>query len=274
MAAIATGSPTPRSPLATLVLAVLVLVLAWQLAYWTWVFVAPPQARATAAEAREVDLAAIARLFGAAPPSGEATATASTLRLKGVVAPTPGTAASAIFSTGSGRDVSVFIDREISPGLKLAEVHADHVIVSRGGVPERIDLDLHAAPPAKSAQAQANGVRQGNFHLNVAKSGPSNYTFSRKELDDALRDPNQLGYLGQIGMPPGGGVRMEQAPPGSLAAKLGLQPGDVIKQVNGQPIAGTGDLARLYTQFNSLSTITADVQRGSALVHLQYTVGQ
>ena len=275
MAATATDPRPPRSPLGTVVLVVLVLVLAWQLAYWTWVFVAPLPSGPAATGAREVDLAAVARLFGAAPPAGEgaATTSASTLRLKGVVAPTPGTAASAIFSTGSGRDVSVFIDREVTPGVKLAEVHADHVVVSRGGVPERIDLDLRAPSNAK-ATSQGNGARQGNFRLNVAKSGPSAYTFSRKELDDALRDPNQLGYLGQIGMPPGGGVRMEQAPAGSLAAKLGLQPGDIIKRVNGQPIAGTGDLARLYTQFNTLSTINADVQRGSELVHLQYTVGQ
>ena len=273
MAATASESRPPRSPLATLVLVALVLLLAWQLAYWTWVFVAPPRASAPAAASRDVDLAAVARLFGAAPPAGEGAAapSASALRLKGVVAPTPGTAASAIFSTGSGRDVSVFIEREVTPGVKLAEVHADHVIVSRGGVPERIDLDLRAAP---SKAVAANAPRQGNFHMNVTKSGPSSYTFSRKELDDALRDPNQLGYLGQIGMPPGGGVRMEQAPAGSLAAKLGLQPGDVIKRVNNQAIASTGDLARLYTQFNTLSTITADVQRGSELVHLTYTVGQ
>ena len=275
MAATATGSASPRSPLGTLVLVALVLVLAWQLAYWTWVFVAPPEARGSREEAGDVDFAAVARLFGAAPPAGAGAPAlaASSLKLKGVVAPTPGTAASAIFSTGSGRDVSVFIEREVTPGVKLAEVHADHVIVSRGGVPERIDLDLRAPASAKSV-APANGPRQGNFRLNVAKSGPASYTFSRKELDDALRDPNQLGYLGQIGVPPGGGVRMDQAPPGSLAAKLGLQPGDVIKRVNAQAIASTGDLARLYTQFNSLSTITADVQRGSEMVHLTYTVGQ
>ena len=29
-------------------------------------------------------------------------------------------------------------------------------------------------------------------------------------------------------MPPGGGVRLEAAPSGSLAQKLGLQPGDII----------------------------------------------
>src|SRR3954471_3821204 len=90
----------------TLVLAFLVLVLAWQLAYWFWHFVAPPPRVAVTTPGTAIDMAAIARLFGAAPPAGSAaTATAgSGLRLKGVVAPTPGIAASAIFSTGAGRD--------------------------------------------------------------------------------------------------------------------------------------------------------------------------
>ena len=73
-------------------------------------------------------------------------------------------------------------------------------------------------------------------------------------------------------MPRGGGVRMESAPPGSLAAKLGLRPGDVIRSVNGQEIASTGDLARLYQQFGTLSRIQAQVQRGSATVDLSYQI--
>lgn len=272
MAVTATESRPPRSPLGTLVLVVLVLALAWQLAWWTWVFVAPGPVATPAREGRDVDLAAVARLFGAAPPAegGPSTASASGLHLKGVVAPTPGTQASAIFSTGSGRDVAVYIDREVQPGVKLAEVHADHVIVSRAGVPERIDLDA----PRSLGPAGRAPVRQNGFRLNVARTGANSFAISRKELDDALRDPNQLGYLGQIGMPPGGGVRMEQAPPGSLAQKLGLQPGDVIRKVNGQVVAGTGDLARLYTQFNTLNAIQAEIQRGGAVVQLSYSIQQ
>jgi general secretion pathway protein C len=273
MASVPSGAAAPRSTLGTLVVVVLVVVLAWQLAYWTWVFVAPPATASAPRAANDVDLAAVARLFGAAPPAADGTAASTSgLRLKGVVAPTPGTAASAIFSTGGGRDLSVFIDREVQPGVKLAEVHADHVIVSRAGIPERIDLDTRRSTAASSAQAPA--PRQGAFRLNVAKNGPYSYALSRKELDDALRDPNQLGYLGQVGMPPGGGVRMEQAPAGSLAAKLGLQPGDIIRKVNGQAVAGMGDLARLYTQFNTISTITVDVQRGGEQLQLSYSIQQ
>ena len=252
----------------TIAIVALTLVLAFQLAHWTWVFVAPPEISKTPDADAGVDMAAIAKLFGAPPPASS-TASTTGLRLKGVVAPDEGPIASAIFSTGAGKDVAVFVDREISPGLKLAEVKADHVIVSRNGVNERIDLE---AARSTAASARGPGGRVQGFKMNVARSGNNNFAFSRKELDDALRDPNQLSYLGVIGMPPGGGVRMEAAPAGSLANKLGLQAGDVIRKVNGQAVASSGDLARLYQTFATTNVISAEIQRGSQTLQLSYSV--
>ena len=269
MAAAANPSRTRASPLATLVMVALVLVLAWQLAYWTWRFLAPPPVASAAASRAEVDLAAVAKLFGATA-SGETTAAnTSGLRLKGVIAPTPGVEASAIFSTGAGKDMAVYIDREVQPGVKLVEVNPDHVMVERAGVRSRIDLET---PRATASASSRPGARSQGFKLNVARSGANNYSLSRKELDDALRDPGQLNHLGQLGAPVKGGVRMDAAPPNSLASKLGLQSGDVIKKVNGQPIASTGDLARIYTQFAQLSLVQAEVQRGSSTVVLSYSI--
>lgn len=269
MAATPAPTETRNGAFGTLILAALVLVLAFQLAYWTWAFVSPPKVAAAATSRADVDMAAIARMFGAAPPAGSSAASTSGLRLKGVVAPTPGVAASAIFSTGSGRDIAVYVGREVQPGVKLAEVHPDHVQVSRGGANERIDLEAARSMAPGSPNA---GPRPGGFRLNVARTGANAFTLSRRELDDALRDPNQLNHLGALGTPPGGGVRMEQAPAGSLAAKLGLQPGDIIRKVNGQAVASQGDLARVYTQFNSLSLVQAEVQRGGNTVQLSYSV--
>ena len=263
--AIAPAAPKDGWFGATVVVA-LVLVLAWQLAYWTWVFVAPRQAQAPGAAAPAVvDLAEIARLFGATAPSG---GNSGDLVLKGVVAPTPGVAASAIFAPRAGRDMSVFIGDDVRPGVKLVEVDPDHVLVERAGVRERIDL---ASPRAAPAPKMA-GARTRGFHLNVAREAANRFTFSRHELDEALRDPSQLQYLGQIVMPPGGGVRMEAAPAGSLAAKLGLQPGDVIRKINGQDVSSTGDLARLYQQFATTSVIQAEVQRGGERLQLSYQI--
>jgi general secretion pathway protein C len=265
----AATSERPRTgAIGNLIVVALVLVLAWQAAYWTWVFVTPPRVAAPASTQPAVDLAAVARLFGATGPS-QASRTAGSLKLKGVIAPTPGTEASAIFSTGAGRDFAVYLDGEVEPGLKLAEVHPDHVIVTRAGVRGRIDLE---ATRGTGVAARAMPGRATGFKLNVARTGANNFTLSRKELDEALRDPNQLNFLGQIGTPPRGGVRMELAPPGSLAQKLGLQPGDVIKKLNGQTVASAGDLARLYTQFSSLSLIQAEVRRGQATLQLSYAI--
>lgn len=267
MAAAEREPPARSSPLGAIVTIAVVLLLAYQLAHWTWVFVAPPNVAAPAPSQGAVDLAAIARLFGAAPP-GEAGRPAGGPKLKGVIAPTPGTEGSAIFSTGAGRDAAVYLEGEIEPGLKLVQVHPDHVVVARAGVLGRIDLE---APPASASAARAPGKATG-FRLNVARTGTNNYTLSRKELDEALRDPGQLNHLGALGTGPRGGVRMELAPPGSLAQKLGLQPGDVIKSVNGQPVASAGDLARLYTQFAQLSLIQAEIQRGQSTVQLSYSI--
>ena len=267
MATAAAPPESKQGALGTIVVVALVLVLAYQLAYWTWVFVAPPKVSSPPGEQPAVDLAAVARLFGAAPP-GDAPRAAGGLKLKGVIAPTPGVEGSAIFSTGAARDTAVYLEGEIEPGLKLVEVHPDHVVVSRAGVLGRIDLE---APKATAPAARSPGKAVG-FKLNVARTGTNNYSLSRKELDEALRDPNQLNYLGAIGTGPRGGVRMELAPPGSLAQKLGLQPGDVIKSVNGQPVASAGDLARLYTQFAQLSLIQAEIQRGQSTLQLSYSI--
>jgi len=266
--AIAPAPPAKEGLFGTTLVVALAVVLAWQLAYWTWAFVAPPSAASAAAPApATVDLGAIARLFGAAAPSGGGNTSVDGWSLKGVVAPTPGTAASAIFAPRAGKDVSVFIGGEVSPGVKLVEVDPDHVIVARGAVRSRIDLEAPHSTGAPHLAARARG-----FRLNVSRSGTNQYTLSRHELDEALRDPGQLEYLGQIGMLRGGGVRMEAAPAGSLAAKLGLQPGDVIHKVNGQTVTSTGDLARLYQQFATTSQIQAEVRRGNATLQLTYQI--
>lgn len=267
MAAISPDTELGPAFFGTAVTVALTLVLAWQLAHWTWVFIAPAPHAAPADASQGLDLPVVARLFGAAAPAGNPVADSPGLKLKGVIAPDGGPIASAIFSTGAGRDIAVFVDRDITPGVKLVEVDPDHVIVSRGGVRSRIDLEA----PRATAKAGASGRMQG-FHITVGRSGANNFSLSRRELDQALRDPNQLGYLGQIGMPPGGGVRLDAAPAGSLAAKLGLQPGDVIKKVNGQPVASPGDLARLYQQFATLSQIDAELRRGNATVQLTYQI--
>ncbi|APV50436.1 hypothetical protein BWI17_12460 [Betaproteobacteria bacterium GR16-43] len=255
-----------------MLIAILLFVLGAQLAHWTWVFFAPASAPSTSTRDATADLAIAARLFGGTAISRETSTAANTsgLKLKGVVAPTPGTAASAIFNTGSGRDIAVFVDQEVQPGVKLVEVLPDAVTVSRAGVRERIELEARKGKGSGRAVTDARGLAP-QFKLNVASSG-NTYSLSRKELDDTLKDPQQYNLLGRISPNAVGGVKIEAAPPGSLSAKLGLQPGDLIKKVNGQVVLSPADLALLYQRFGTVSSIQAEVQRGTSTVQLTYAI--
>jgi S1-C subfamily serine protease len=47
---------------------------------------------------------------------------------------------------------------------------------------------------------------------------------------------------------PGGGIRVEGAPPGSVAGQLRLQVGDVITSVNGDAVSSPEQFARIYRE--------------------------
>ena len=125
----------------------LVAVLGIGLAYWTWAAIAPrvaavPSTLADAVEPRPGALAA-RHPFGVAqvgaPTAGRASA-ATSLKLLGVLSG-PDSKGRAILSGQGSRPAIVAAGESIADGLELREVHPDHVIVLREGVPERIELE-------------------------------------------------------------------------------------------------------------------------------------
>ncbi len=125
---------------------VLVAALGIGLANVTWLTLAPRTAgspSALALSAPPAQGAAAARhIFGA--PRSDSTAkradTATGLVLLGVFSsPEPG-AGRAILGMQGSRPLLVTAGEPIADGVELREVHADHVIVLRQGMPERIEL--------------------------------------------------------------------------------------------------------------------------------------
>jgi general secretion pathway protein C len=246
----------------------LLLLLAWQLAAWTWHFLALRNDAPVALPAQSsIDPAAARRLFGEAPAASASSASNTGVRLKGVYAVDGRTLSAAVVNIGNKNDLAVRVGEDIRPGVTLAAVYPDHIIISRSGVRERVDLERRVAQAAVRPTAAVQG-----FRLNVASVGSNAYSLSRNELNTVLQDPRQLNYLGRIGTHPSGGVRLDQAPGGSLPDKLGLKEGDVIKNVNGQPVNSPGDLARVYQQFGTLTQIRAEILRGGTPLLLTYQI--
>ena len=51
-----------------------------------------------------------------------------------------------------------------------------------------------------------------------------------------------------------------------MLERLGLQPGDVIRTVNGEAVASEADVARIVQQRGLQGAFTAEVQRGATRV--------
>ncbi len=71
--------------------------------------------------------------------SGAAASTSShAIRLLGVVAASEGRLGHALLRLDAKTSVAVLQGEEVEPGLRLAEVHADHVILERNGARETL----------------------------------------------------------------------------------------------------------------------------------------
>ncbi len=264
---------TTLKHLSTFLTLVLVILLGVQVAWWGWHFFAPkPSQQIEDYAATSIDLQAARQLFGevaSTPTTTQAADNNTGIRLKGVYAVDGKTLSAAVINTG-GRDTSVRLNDKITDAITLVDVKADHIIISRAGVREKIEIERGSR--TNIVASATTTTPQANFRLNVASAARNTFALSRGELNSVLQDPRQVNFLGGISPAPTGGVQISSADSGTLAQKLGLQVGDIITAINGQPVNSTGDLARFYGQFGSTNAIRADIKRGGAPVMLSYTI--
>ena len=107
-------------------------------AYWSWAFLAPAPAPRAPPLADSAGSSSSARgLFGIVK-DGAAAAASSAVRLTGVVAASDGRRGHAVLRLDGKRTVAVLQGEDVEPGLRLAEVHADRIVLERNGVRETL----------------------------------------------------------------------------------------------------------------------------------------
>lgn len=96
-------------------------------------------------------------LFGSSRPSGSGAAAGGiAVRLLGVVAASGNQPGYAVLQLDAKRSVAVRQGGEIEPGVRLAEVHANHIVLERNGMRET----LAWPKPGKAEAAAALGARK------------------------------------------------------------------------------------------------------------------
>lgn len=137
-----------------------IAILAAVCAQWFWVFFAPQEPalphRPEASLERPLDAIARARPFGTGPAAQPAAPAPTTdLLLRGISSTRKG--GMAVIAIDKGRTVAVSAGDEILPGVRLEKVQPDHVLVSRNGVQQRLELPrrkpVDAAPVAATPAA-------------------------------------------------------------------------------------------------------------------------
>jgi general secretion pathway protein C len=147
-------SKIAQTAVVTLITVAALALLGLVAAYWTWVWLAPlPEPRALTAA--DTGTAAAGALFGRTrrdPNSPVPTGIA--IRLLGIVAATGGRHGYAVVQLEAKEILAVREGEDVAPGIRLAEVGTDHVILERGGIREML------AWPQKSAESAGLGINR------------------------------------------------------------------------------------------------------------------
>lgn len=143
---------------------VAVALLGAVLAYWTWAWFAPrAEPRIENSAVQSASVATAGTIFGTVPRAQAAAApTGIAIKLLGVVAASAGRRGYAVAQLEGKQILAVHEGEDLSPGIRLAEVRADHVILERNGVRETLALPERkgAAAALREAGAPAPSAAQ------------------------------------------------------------------------------------------------------------------
>ena len=134
------------------------------LAYWTWAWFAPrPEPPAFVSADTGGRPAAAAALFGRAQRGPNVAApTGIAIKLLGVVAASPGRRGYALVESEPRKVIVASEGKDIGPGLRLTEIHADHVVLERNGVRETLALPERAKAASSASRFAPSSPRQAN----------------------------------------------------------------------------------------------------------------
>lgn len=260
------GKRSPRDLAPLLLVGLLGAALVWQVVSLFWTLVTPlsplgawqPQTAVIASPAeRRALFTSIDPFFrGAAQGPAAATVTSAGLTLFGVNINEATGGGSAIIAGEDGVQNSYAVGDEIAPGLKLAGVAFDHVLLDRGGTRESLFLDQSGEAPVAAPTTPLPAPTPEPGAAAAPAAGELSPAALKAGIGFAPRAENGK-VTGLVVQPQGDGAVFRAA---------GLKPGDVIRSVGGRPIGSAADAASLANQLTPGARISLEVERGASVV--------
>lgn len=255
----------------------LVVLVAWQVAGVVWMLVPAPSAGTPVAapvysgpagatsEAANVAAIAAAHLFGVAtaetaPPPRPAEPTdnlqdtrLTNLSLKGTIASDPPDKAVAIIADGRNDEKVYVIGDSVTAGARLHSVYVDRVVLDENGALTNLKLTRDyssggAAPVRRDTTVSSRTVEDTSSIQEMVTQNVS-------ALADVIR-PTPYFVNGQQE-----GYRVYPGRNRAQFAALGLRPGDLIKDIDGQALTDPTQAMQIFQSLGSVDQVSVTVER-------------
>lgn len=256
----------------------LVVLIAWQLAKIIWMLVpsstigvtipmpdSMPQPTGASSVSTDVNKIATSHLFGVADEEQGARPLISTLNdnlvdtrlinltLNGTVASEIPNYSVAIIADG-GKDQEVYIIGEsVGNNATLHAVYADRVVLNENGILTNLKLPREFKNTPVTTKRQVMTISRQS--INNTKSMQSVVAQNLTKLTDVIRPtPYRVGGQ-QVGFRvyPGRDRRQFTA--------LGLRPGDIIKDIDGQALSDSRQAMQIFQSLGSAEQVTVTIER-------------
>lgn len=198
------------------------------------------------------DFAGLDPLFGFQTSGGPMVVSDSGLELFGLRMDRASGRGSAILATEGEPQQSFDVGEEVAPGVILQAVEADHVVLSRGGAEEVIFLD-QSEPATRVASGGSDGVSSPQREEIGADAPGGQGGSAAADLSAAVRFARRA--------PGEAGVEMQPGGDGNLFRRSGLQGGDVLISIDGNPMNDPGAASTALENLNSDQSVSLIIER-------------
>ncbi|HLW70436.1 MAG TPA: type II secretion system protein GspC [Candidatus Binataceae bacterium] len=248
------------------------------------------QSAATAVRGRAA-YAAIERrdIFNLAPPPVDAAVENEPLTVKLVGTSQLSSGKPYAIIQNASAEQSVYRVGEMIPDAgQLLEVTANRAVIMHNGHRAAIEIPHDAAGSAQPFAQQPGAFRGAppvspGMPLNLRRhaAGVRRLSANRFLLDRSTVSSNlqnmaplfsQIRAIPNVQNGAANGFRLSEIQPNSIFQQIGLQDGDLLRAINGQPVGDPTKALAMMQSLQNQSSITLSVVRNGSLTQLHYTV--
>ena len=206
---------------------------------------------------------------GAGGPVRQSLNVASKIKLLGVVVGDRVGVSAIIEELSSKRQLFFRLHDQIPDIGEISEIRQNGIVIRQGDQQELLELSTGQGDKPPTPQVASTGPAS-------VSSGQIKKVLDRREVEQAMNDlPKLLSQARAVPVLTNGamnGFRLDYIAPTSFYEKIGLQYGDVLKQVNGVEIKDPGTMLSLFQQLRNEKSVKLDVLRNNQRMTMLFEI--